>query len=159
MASSCSRQRCQCARDAAAFAMLYGGGLRRAEVVALDLSDYESSQARLIVHGKGQTEHSVYLDDGSEGALVEWLYHRGDQQGPLICPVYRGGRIEYRRLTDASLYRAIDRRRKEAKVTPFTPHDLIRSFGGDLLDAGADLATVQRLMGQSPDRRRLRSAR
>ena len=137
------------ARDAAAFALLYGGGLRRAEVVGLNLEDYDASEARLIVRGKGRKERSVYLDDGSQGALAAWLSYRGEEPGPLICPVYRGDRIAHRRLTDSSLYRAIDRRRREAKVAPFTPHDLRRSFGGDLLDAGVDLATVQRLMGHS----------
>ena len=137
------------ARDAAAFALLYGGGLRRTEVVSLHLEDFEPSEARLIVRGKGRKERSVYLDEGSEAAVTDWLRHRGDAPGPLICRVYRGGRVVHRPLTDSSLYRAIDRRRKEAKVAPFTPHDLRRSFGGDLLDAGADLATVQRLMGHS----------
>ena len=101
------------------------------------------------MQGKGHKERTVYLDDGSEAALQAWLTHRGDADGPLLCPVTRGGRIRITRLTDSSIYRAIERRRREAGVSSFTPHDLRRSYGGDLLDAGADLATVQQLMGHS----------
>ncbi|MFP4184438.1 MAG: tyrosine-type recombinase/integrase [Halorhodospira sp.] len=137
------------ARDAAAFALLYGGGLRRAEVVGLDLADYDEQEGRLVVRGKGRKERTVYLDDGSEAALQAWLSYRGQEPGPLLSPVTRGGLLRRARLTDSSLYRAIERRRQEAGVAPFTPHDLRRSFGGDLLDAGADLATVQQLMGHS----------
>jgi integrase len=52
-------------------------------------------------------------------------------------------------ITPAAVYGAIDKRRTEAGVQPFTPHDLRRTYIGDLLDAGADLATVQRLAGHS----------
>lgn len=52
-------------------------------------------------------------------------------------------------LSDQAIYYILDRRRTQASVVPFTPHDLRRSFAGDLLDAGVDLVTVQKLMGHS----------
>jgi integrase len=52
-------------------------------------------------------------------------------------------------LTDQAIYYILDERRQQAGVEPFTPHDLRRTFAGDLLDAGADLATAQKLMGHT----------
>ena len=51
-------------------------------------------------------------------------------------------------LTDQAIYYILDERRQQAGVEPFTPHDLRRIFAGDLLDAGADLVTAQKLMGE-----------
>jgi site-specific recombinase XerD len=54
-----------------------------------------------------------------------------------------------RRMTDQAVLLLLRSRAKQAKVAPFTPHDLRRTFIGDLLDAGADMAVVQRLAGHA----------
>ncbi|MCG5532368.1 site-specific integrase [Halorhodospira sp. 9621] len=140
------------ARDAALFGVLYGGGLRRSEAVALDLDDFHENGGegpRLIVRGKGQKARTTYLDAGTHAALADWIEWRGREAGPLLCPVTQAGRVDLRRMTDQAVYYALDRARQRANVEPFTPHDLRRSYAGDLLDAGADLATVRGLMGHA----------
>ena len=69
-------------RDAALIAVLYGGGLRRSEVVALDLADYLPETAELrIRHGKGQKGRVCYATNGAKLALDAWLVARGSEQG------------------------------------------------------------------------------
>lgn len=65
-------------RDAALIAVLYSAGLRRSEVVALDLSDWNEMDSCLIVRsGKGDKDRTNYLDDGATAALTVWLRWRG----------------------------------------------------------------------------------
>ena len=138
------------ARDAALLAVLYGSGLRRAEVVALDLRDYEAETNALRVRsGKGRKDRLSYVTDGSARALAAWLAVRRLDTGPLLCPVTKGGRLVLRRLTDQAVLWVLRKRAAEATVTRFSPHDLRRTFISLLLDAGADLATVQRLAGHA----------
>ena len=54
-----------------------------------------------------------------------------------------------KRLTDQAILVILGKRLSQAHVKPFTAHDLRRTFAGDLLDAGADLVTVQKLMGHA----------
>lgn len=61
----------------------------------------------------------------------------------------KGGRIEIRRMTAQALYLILQKRQKEAAIGPCSPHDLRRTFVSDLLDAGADLAVVQKLAGHA----------
>ncbi len=139
------------ARDGAALALLYGGGLRRSEAVAVDLADYDGGTGAVAVRmGKGRKERLAYLPAGGRAAVEAWLQVRGDDPGPLLCPVRKGGTVEVRGMSAQALMLALrSRRRKAPGVASFSPHDLRRTFIGDLLDAGADLAAVQRLAGHA----------
>jgi integrase len=137
-------------RDAAMLAVLYGGGLRRAEIVSLDMSDYHAETGALTVrHGKGGRARIVYLTGGGTEALAAWTAVRGDAVGPLFLPINKGGAITPRRLTDQAVLALLGRRAARSGVGHFSPHDLRRTFISDLLDAGADIATVQRLAGHA----------
>jgi integrase len=65
----------------------------------------------------------------------------------LFYGITKGGRLVVRRLADQAIAVICAARATEAGVAPFTPHDMRRTFISGLLDAGADIATVQRLAG------------
>jgi len=137
-------------RDAAWLAILYGSGLRRAEVVALDLEHIDREHGTITVRGKGNKERLGYITGGGLAALHDWLTIRGDAEGPLFWPVHRSGRLGPPRRLTAQAVRELTRRRGAlAQVPAFSPHDLRRTFIGDLLDAGADLSVVQQLAGHA----------
>ena len=147
-------------RDAALIAVLYVGGLRRAEVAALDVADFDVQGGALKVRGKGDKERLVYIVGGAMEALNEWLDWRGrDAQtfelapqstlGALFCPIRKNGEIVRRRLTDQAVYKILHKRALQAGVGHFSPHDLRRTFVGDLLERGVDIVTVQHLAGHA----------
>ncbi len=134
------------ARDAALLALLYGTGLRRAEAAALDVAHVDASGA-IRVLGKGNRERLVHATGGAARALERWLAFRGEEPGPLLVPVTRGGRVQLRRLNDQAVFVILRRLAARARVAPFSPHDCRRTFISDLLDLGVDIATVQRMAG------------
>jgi site-specific recombinase XerC len=71
-------------RDTALVALAYAGGFRRAELVALDLADYDRESGRLRVIGKGNKERGVFVSNGARDALHAWLRVRGAAPGPLL---------------------------------------------------------------------------
>ncbi len=138
------------ARDAALLAVLYTGGLRRSEVAALMLADYDADSGALKVRGKGNKERMAYLSGAAAEALRDWLLVRGDHAGTLFHPVRRSGRVHTQgRLTDCAIYKALKKRALQAGVKTLSPHDLRRTFVGDLLERGADIVTVQGLAGHA----------
>ena len=137
-------------RDAALIAVLSGSGLRRSEMVALNLGDFDPENSSLLVRkGKGGKSRTVYLPLGAVSALDAWLAVRGDAPGALISPVFRGGRVEIRRITDQAVMVILRKRAKSAGVASFSPHDFRRTFITNLLSAGVDVLTVSRLAGHS----------
>ncbi len=137
-------------RDAALLAVLYGAGLRRSEAAALELADYDAETGALTIRsGKGHKARVAYATGGAQTALAAWLSMRGKAAGALFCPVNKSGRITVRRMSDQSVLFSLRKRAVAAGVGSFSPHDLRRTFISDLLDAGADIATVQRLAGHS----------
>lgn len=136
------------ARDAAAIAILRGG-LRRSEVVALVVKDFDPDTGALIVRqGKGGKDRIAYLPKLAIAAVNDWLRVRGPEPGALLCPVHCNT-IRIRHLSDQSVLAILRKRQKAAGVEPFSPHDFRRTFISDLLDAGADIVTVQKLAGHA----------
>lgn len=136
-------------RDAAMLSLMYGAGLRRAEVVTLNYEDYEIAEARLVVRGKGRKERNVFLVEAVSMAIRDWLFFRGEEAGPLFMPINKGGRVQHRRMTTQAVYNILQKRAKEAGIRSFSPHDLRRTFVSDLLDAGADIAVVAKMAGHA----------
>lgn len=136
-------------RDAAIITLLYGCGLRRAELVQLTVSDYNRADDTLRVHGKGNKWRLVPVPLGAVQALQDWLAVRGEEAGPLFCAIRKGGRLTNRGITTDTVYDILERRAKIANVQTLSPHDLRRTFVSDLLDAGADINVVQRLTGHA----------
>lgn len=133
-------------RDAAIISLLYGCGLRRAELVALDLAHYIKEENELHVRGKGNKQRAVPVGNAAL-ALADWLDIRGEAEGPLFCGL--GNRNRNGRLTDQAIYNMLRKRANEAGVKNLSPHDFRRTFVGDLLDAGADIVTVQKMAGHA----------
>lgn len=138
------------ARDAAIIGLLYTCGLRRSELVALELADYDSTTGKLkILHGKGNKQRMVYVKNGAAAALAGWLAIRGNEQGALFTPINKGSKVQIKPMTDQAIYNMLKKRASEAGVKEFSPHDFRRTFVGDLLDRGVDIVTVQQLAGHA----------
>jgi len=136
-------------RDAALIAVLYAAGLRRAEIVGLQIDDYDTESGALTVRGKDNKERLTYIDDGAADAMAAWITTRGDGPGPLFVPITQTGEIVLRSITDQAVYSILKSRAIKAKIKSFSPHDLRRSCVSDLLDAGVDISIVQQFVGHA----------
>jgi integrase len=137
-------------RDAAIIGLLYTCGLRRAELVALDVSDFDSDSGRLLVRsGKGRKQRTVYVQGGALRALVDWRTASGQASGPLFVPILKGNRITPRRMNAQSIYDMLKKRAIESGVKDFSPHDMRRTFVGEMLERGVDIATVANIAGHA----------
>lgn len=137
-------------RDGAMLALLYYCGLRRSELVALDLEHYQPLDSKLEIRsGKGNKDRIVYLNQIAEGKLAFWLKLRGNSDGPLFLRIDKVGKLIRQRLTDQAVLSILAKRAIDAGVSTFSPHDLRRTFISDLLDNGVDISTVQQLAGHS----------
>jgi integrase/recombinase XerC len=137
-------------RDRAILELLYAGGLRVSELVALDQDDLDLSSMVVRVLGKGNKERMVPFGAKAAGALQRWfdrsqkLRAKSDDPRAVFLNL-RGGR-----LTDRSVRRILDRRLRDAAIyARLSPHDLRHSFATHLLGAGADLRAIQELLGHS----------
>jgi len=129
-------------------ALAYGAGLRRSELVRLDLVHVELGD-RPVVRvraGKGRRDRDVPLPAGAAAHLERWIATRGTTPGPLFCPVRP---FSVRRLSDQWVLDTLRRLARRASVAAFSPHDMRRSYLSALLDLGVDLATVQSLAGHA----------
>lgn len=138
------------ARDGALIVLLRVAGLRRAELVGLQLSDYDRVNQLLRVQGKGNKEREVPVNRDAQQALADWLSVRGGTSGFIFCPINKSGRVNTRRpITAQAVYNIVNTRADAAGVRKLSPHDFRRTFVSDLLDAGADISTAQKLAGHS----------
>lgn len=127
-----------------------GSGLRRGEMVALNVGDLNvETQTLNIRHGKGGKQRIVYLPDSAMKYIENWLSVRGRKPGALLCPILKSGNIQNRHMSSEAVLLILKKRSAEAGIEYFSPHDLRRTFCSDLLDAGVDIVTVQKLVGHA----------
>jgi integrase/recombinase XerC len=134
------------ARDTALFVLLYGCGLRIAEALALDVRDVPGPDAMLRVVGKGSKERIVPVLPAVRAALAGWLALHPDRAPDSALFVgARGGRL------DAAVAQRTLRQFRRLNGLPehATPHALRHSFATHLLAGGADLRSIQDLLGHA----------
>jgi len=144
-------------RDAAMLACLYTGGLRRSELATLTLDDYTPAPAALrVLHGKNDKQRAVPIPASAAAALDRWLGRRGREPGALFVPIDQAGHVAdvgddagLRGLSAHAVYKMLNKRARQAGIPPLTPHDMRRTFVGDLLTAGNDISAVQRMAGHA----------
>jgi integrase/recombinase XerD len=102
-----------------------------------------------VRRGKGSKARQVYLASGGSELLAAWLFVRGDWAGPLFVPVLKSGKLAQGRLAPQSVRYVLQKRARAAGIKDFSPHDLRRTFVGDLLEAGADISTAQKMAGHA----------
>ncbi len=135
-------------RDRTILELLYASGLRVSELISLDLEDLHLRERLVRVKGKGKKERIVPFGRQAEKWLREYLSHRGQLlmgrgPNPALFLNYRG-----ERLTARSVQRLVQSRLKQIAVfRKISPHSLRHSFASHLLSRGADLRTIQELLG------------
>ena len=132
------------ARDAAILELFYSSGLRLAELVALDVKDVDIFSESVRVLGKGRKERVVPVGAPALEAIQRYRQAARVETGPLFISKVR------RRIAAANVWLAVRRYLPHTSIpVRISPHKLRHSFATHLLDAGADLRSVQSLLGHA----------
>ncbi|MCL3778561.1 tyrosine-type recombinase/integrase, partial [Actinomyces sp. AC-20-1] len=135
-------------RDAALLEMLYATGVRVSELCGLDLTDVDRRERTVKVLGKGGKERVVPYGAPADRALAQWLDHRrvlvSPRSGSALFLGVRGGRVDPRAVREL-----VHRTAAAAGVPDLGPHGLRHSAATHVLSGGADLRSVQELLGHS----------
>ena len=137
-------------RDRAIMVVLRGTGMRRSELVKLEYNDFNASLGEFLVRkSKRGKSRKVYLSTEGIPFVEQWLKLRGDELGALFCRIRKGGHLHLSQMHPDAIWRILQKRALMAGLESFSPHDFRRTFCGDLLDAGVDIVTVQKLAGHA----------
>ncbi|WP_405060451.1 tyrosine recombinase XerC [Kribbella sp. NBC_01505] len=136
-------------RDLAIMELLYATGIRVGELCALDIDDIDTSRRVVRVFGKGRKERSVPYGVPASQALDRWLAEARPQlarsgSGPAVFLGARGGRIDQR-----AVRRLVHERIAVVEAPDLSPHGLRHTAATHLLEGGADLRSVQELLGHA----------
>lgn len=134
-------------RDRAILELLYGAGARVSEVVTLDVPAVDARQGLVRLLGKGSKERIVPLGEPAVEAVVRWVHdtrprYPGSDSNAALFLTARG-----KRLTDRGIRSIVDRAARQAGLPHVSPHMLRHSFATHLLEGGADVRSVQELLG------------
>ena len=147
-------------RDRAILDLLFSSGMRVSELCQLNRSDINLKRREFQVLGKGNKNRLVFISSSAAAALHDYLYSRTDTAIPLFLNESRNiannsenekvvdKKGEYRRLTSRSVQRIVSRYARKAGITKHvSPHTLRHSFATNLLENGADLRSIQAMLG------------
>jgi integrase/recombinase XerC len=137
-------------RDLALVEVLYGSGIRISELVGLDLGDIDRQRSTIKVMGKGSKERIVPIGQPAIAALDNWINNAraklaSQSSGSAVFIGSRGKRID-QRVARSVVYQAMEAIGSDKKLGP---HTLRHSAATHLLEGGADLRTVQEILGHS----------
>jgi site-specific recombinase XerD len=141
-------------RDRAILELLFSSGLRVSELVNLNRDHINLRRLEFMVRGKGQKDRPVFISPQAAQWIDEYLTLRKDSLSPLFIR-YSGTKNQlndgnYLRLTARSVQRIIQNHARTAGITKHvSPHTMRHTFATDLLMNGADLRSVQSMLGHS----------
>ncbi len=139
-------------RDRAILEMLFSTGLRVSELSGLKIEQVNLKRNEFTIRGKGSKLRTVYLSSTAKEALQTYLVKRRDAS-PFMFISHdpaRAGREETGGITPRSIQRIVERYAKAAGITKrITPHTLRHTFATDLLMGGADIRSVQSMLGHA----------
>ncbi len=131
-------------RDKAMLELFFSTGLRVSELCSLDRDDIDLKKAEFSVRGKGDKIRLVFISDDAKNALKNYLNKREDIEEPMFVNAKNG------RLTSRSVERLVKNYAISAGISKkVTPHVIRHVFATDLLQNGADLRSVQKLLGHN----------
>ncbi len=138
-------------RDKAILELLFSTGLRISELCGLSTDNVDLTRDEFSVRGKGDKVRVVFISDGARSAVQDYLKHRKDMDDALFVRYGRkmndGGEL---RLSPRAVQRLLKQYAIKAGITrKVTPHVIRHSFATDLLSNGADLRSVQALLGHA----------
>lgn len=141
-------------RDRAIIELLFSSGLRVSELVNLNRDHVNTKRREFMVRGKGQKDRPVFIGEATADRVNDYLAARLDNLPPLFLSYSRnniaGTGGDYRRLTSRSIQRLISKYARLAGITKHvSPHTMRHSFATDLLMNGADIRSVQSMLGHS----------
>ena len=141
-------------RDRAILELLFSSGLRVSELVGLDKDHINLKRREFMVRGKGQKDRPIFISPSSAGWIIEYLDQREDNTRPLFVRYSGSKKVDltgnFHRLTARSVQRMVSRYALLAGITKHvSPHTLRHSYATDLLMNGADLRSVQAMLGHS----------
>ena len=142
-------------RDRAMLELLFSGGLRVSELVGLNRDSINLERREFIVRGKGSKDRPIFISKAAAEKVQDYLSTRHDSLPALFLnnskhlqAVDNSG--NFRRLTPRSVQRIIEKRARAVGITKHvTPHTLRHSFATDLLMNGADIRSVQAMLGHA----------
>jgi site-specific recombinase XerD len=141
-------------RDRAILELLFSSGLRVSELVGLDRDHINLKRREFMVRGKGQKDRPIFISPEAAGWIELYLSSREDTARPLFVRYSGTKKVDltgnFHRLTARSIQRLVARYALLAGITKHvSPHTLRHSFATDLLMNGADLRSVQAMLGHS----------